>query len=273
MSTECMTPFTVRDKKKNCSIAVPCGKCPNCLKRRVSGWSFRLMIEEKRSISAQFITLTYDTKHVPITRNGFMEIRKSDVQKFIKRLRKSQGHALAIKYYAVGEYGTKSMRPHYHLIIFNASVEHIEKSWQLGAINYGEVSGASIGYTLKYMTKRSKIPMHRNDDRTPEFALMSKGLGENYLTRGMIKWHHDDPVNRMYINIGDGKKAAMPRYYKDKIYSKIERKRIGHFARIEMEKRILELEKLENGYRDKAESDKAAFGKMYHRSTINRNKI
>lgn len=204
----------------NASIPVPCGKCPACLSRRVSAWSFRLMQEDKRAKSAYFVTLTYDTKFVPLTRSGYMTLNKPDVQKFFKRLRKSlEGQDIAIKYYLCGEYGGRTNRPHYHAIIFNSpSQSVIEQAWQLGAIHYGEVSEASVGYTLKYMSKPKKIPMHRNDDRLMEFSLMSKGLGLSYLNERTIAYHNADPNNRMCLTIAGGKKIAMPRYYKDKLW-------------------------------------------------------
>ena len=76
------------------------------------------------------------------------------------------------------------------------------------------------------MFKDTRIPEHKNDDRKQEFALMSKGLGINYLTKQMQKWHHDDILNRMYLTIADGKKVSMPRYYKDKIYTREQRGQI-----------------------------------------------
>lgn len=112
-----------------------------------------------------------------------MDLSKRDIQLFLKRLRKAheshRGQMQPIKYYAVGEYGGITGRPHYHIILFNADIELIQDAWQNGQVHYGKVSGASVGYTLKYMTKPSRIPMHRNDDRTKEFSLMSKGLGKN----------------------------------------------------------------------------------------------
>lgn len=174
MSTTCITPFYVNTLLEK-NIPVPCGKCPPCKARRASGWSFRLMQEEKNASSAHFITLTYDTDFVPITQNGFMSLRKRDIQLFFKRLRKQHSSDVQIKYYCVGEYGTRTKRPHYHIILFSADIEKIQPSWQLGAVHYGAVTGASIGYTLKYMCKPSRIPLHKNDDRIKEFALMSKG--------------------------------------------------------------------------------------------------
>lgn len=200
------------------------------MKRRVSGWSFRLMKEGERSESALFVTLTYDTEHVPITKKGYMNLSKTDLQKFFKRLRKLNDGK--IKYYAVGEYGTGKYRPHYHIILFNANIETIERAWALdnkkiGEIHVGQVTEASIGYTLKYVSKPKRIPLHANDDRLKEFALMSKGMGKNYLTENMVKWHKNDVINRMYVPIKDGKKISMPRYYKEKIYTIQEKKSIS----------------------------------------------
>lgn len=277
----CLTPLSIRNKVTGELVVVPCGKCPDCKGRRVSGWSFRLMLEEKRCESAYFVTLTYDRDHCPRTDRGFMTLRKSDVQKFFKRLRKSLPEA-KIKYYAAGEYGTRNWRPHYHIILFNADKLSIEKAWRdegksIGGIDIGTVTGASIGYTLKYITKEKRIPLHRNDDRIPEFALMSKGLGSAYITDRMKKWHTADLENRMYLTTTDGKKVSMPRYYKDKMYTESERERIAFFGKLSAEVRFAEYwDDMYKRFGDdaprvKAEADKAAFIKMVKNSLKNRN--
>lgn len=171
-----MSPITMqRDGANN---TFPCGKCPQCVARRSSAWSFRLMQEDKRSVSSLFLTLTYENCNCPISPKGFMVLSKRDVQLFFKRLRKAHrknsDNDRPIKYYAVGEYGGRTHRPHYHIILFNAKLELIQPAWDKGQIHYGKVSGASIGYTLKYMCKTRRYPLHANDDRISEFALMSK---------------------------------------------------------------------------------------------------
>lgn len=223
--SDCMRPVNLKEYE----VTVPCGKCPNCLKRRASGWSFRLAQQEKVSMCSHFLTLTYDTRKVPITERGYLTLDKRDVQLFMKRLRKAHGKGYPkLVYYCCGEYGGKTWRPHYHMILFNAKVELIQEAWQNGDVHFGEVNGASVGYTLKYMTKEAKVPQHQNDDRIPEFSLMSKGIGSNYLTEAMLAWHHAALVDRMYCNLPDGRKVSMPRYYKEKIYSDEERERINH---------------------------------------------
>jgi len=278
MSTTCITPFYVKDKFTLESIPVPCSKCPPCKKRRTSGWSFRLVKEGQRSDSALFVTLTYNTEHVPITKNGFMNLDKTDVQKFMKRLRKLSDAKL--KYYVCGEYGSTRMRPHYHLIIFNADKEKVELAWSLnkkplGTIYIGEVNEASIGYTLKYMTKKGKIPMHYNDDRLKEFSLMSKGLGSNYLTKEMIKWHRKDLEKRMYCNLPGNKKIAMPRYYKEKIYSKFDKFKISNYVKtlVEEQEKKLDLELGENRPQIMVERHLKQFDTMYRNAEIGREKF
>lgn len=215
---KCITPLAIVDKVKRQTIPVPCGRCYICVAKRVSQWSFRLRKEGENSSSSYFLTLTYDSHNVPITKNGLLTLQPDDVTKFMKRLRKE--HKETIKYYYIGEYGSDTNRPHYHMIIFNADKEIIEKTWKAGAIHYGDVNGASIGYTLKYMCKDGRIPMHRNDDRRPEFGRMSKGLGLSYLNEKTKAYHTKKTalLERSCVVI-DEKKVSMPRYYKNKLYS------------------------------------------------------
>jgi hypothetical protein len=287
MSSRCITPFQVRDKITNQWMALPCGKCPNCMKRRTSGWSFRLIKEGERSETAHFVTLTYDTKYVPLTKNGFMTLNKRDIQTFMKRLRKNSDKKL--KYYVCGEYGSKRDRPHYHLIIFNADVEKIERAWSqykaglgyvsFGSIYVGEVNEASIGYTLKYMQKLGKIPKHKNDDRLKEFSLMSKGLGQNYISNAMIKWHKNDLLNRMYVPMVEGKKIAMPRYFKDKIYTETQKLLINNHLKVVMSDEAIKAElELVQQFGEFAESvlvqrHKKSFDKMYKNTQMGRDKL
>lgn len=171
----CLTPITIKNKRTNEDQSVPCGKCPKCLSRRVSGWSFRLMQEDKISSSSHFVTLTYDPESLPISKHGRATLRKRDIQLFFKRLRKVND--TRIKYYCAGEYGTQGWRPHYHVILFNCNPDTIAGAWGHGSIDIGTVSAASVGYTLKYMSKPHRVPQYAGDDRVPEFSLMSKNWG------------------------------------------------------------------------------------------------
>lgn len=225
---QCLTPFTLKKRNKFTGEwdVVPCGKCPVCVKKYASSWSFRLMQEDRICDSAYFITLTYSDDNLIsrcLSPLGLMTLRKDDFQKFMKRLRKRHSKHTGVKpirYYAVGEYGSQRLRPHFHAIVFNAWQEDIEASWMLGYVHYGTVTGASIGYTLKYMCKKSKpVGIAPGDDREPEFGLMSKKLGISYLDSVNRDYHLDDVYNRMFLTVEGGKKVTMPRYYKDKLFS------------------------------------------------------
>lgn len=202
-------------------IPVRCGKCEGCLKSKINDWAFRLEQEAKRSLHVHFVTLTYSPAYVPLTETLLHTLKKTDVQKFIKRLRKRHEK---LKYFAVGEYGSRSHRPHYHLIIYNVSDEtDIHSAWsinkeEIGGVHIGNtISDGAIPYTLKYMYKKSQIPQFKEDDRLHEFRLMSKKLGSNYLTSSAIQWHLNDLKNRQYVTTKNGIKVALPRYFREQL--------------------------------------------------------
>ena len=224
----CDTPFYVNNPRypiysNDRQVPVPCGKCPACLSRRTSVWTFRLKQQAKNANTSYFITLTYDTRFVPITKRGFLTLDKRDVQLYFKRLRKAHPKEVVIKYYLAGEYGSKTFRPHYHIILFNADIELIHKAWDKGEVHIGELTEASAAYTAKYINKGKIIPMHKNDDRLPEFSLMSKKLGLNYLSEKIINYHRAD-IERNFITLEDGKKISLPRYFREKIWTETERR-------------------------------------------------
>jgi hypothetical protein len=204
--------------------------------------------EEKVSSSSFFVTLTYDTTTVPISDHGFMTLDKRDFQLFMKRLRKLSKNKL--RYYAVGEYGSERMRPHYHMILFNLEdVEFLNDAWQKGDIHVGRVSGASIAYTVKYIDKEKRIPIHARDDRLKEFSLMSKGIGANYMSDA-IKRYHKSRLNVNYVVDTDGHKIAMPRYYRDKMFTDDERRELRRYVVKELTETNLEKDRvliLKNG--------------------------
>lgn len=221
-------------KVYNEDVMARCGKCYNCIMTRMRGWIFRLKQEYKVSQTAHFVTLTYDHQNVPLTENKYMTLYKKDVQDFLKRLRKTQLNK--IKYMACGEYGGKGQRPHYHLIMFNLIPKEkdiynqIKITWQKGDVHIGTVTEASTAYTLEYISKQSDIKKHERDDRKQEFSLFSKGLGSNYLTENIKKYHQDNYQN-MFIQIEDNKKIALPKYYRDKIFKDqddLKKKQVDH---------------------------------------------
>lgn len=224
----CDRPYCFIPSGKIHPVAVPCGRCPPCKQRRVNSWVFRLMQEEKVSSSAHFVTLTYDTVHVPISEHGFPTLCKSDFQCYMKRLRKLCD-GVRLKYYVAGEYGTKNHRPHYHAIVFNVpSQSFFEEAWAIdgvsfGSVHVGSVTSDSVAYTMKYIDKPPSRRLYGSrDDRACEFSLMSKGLGANYLSPEMLTYHKSD-LSRNYAMKEGGVKIALPQYYSRKIYTPLEK--------------------------------------------------
>lgn len=175
------------------------------------------MQEERVSTSAHFVTLTYNSTHIPISVNGFMTLRKKDLQLYWKRLRKLHPDGVKIKYYACGEYGEKRSRPHYHAIVFNADERLISDAWGLGHVHIDKVTSDSVAYTMKYIDKGTFRPHHLRDDRVPEFSVMSNGLGISYLSDQVRRYHLSDPTI-MHVRERTGRRIAMPRYYRKKLY-------------------------------------------------------
>ena len=230
----CDSPFLVKEHSYGDDpIPVPCGNCPYCVHRRINEMSFRLMQEELYSQWSYFITLTYSPEHLPRSKRGFKSLKKKDLQNFFKRLRyyhkrkkyytdeiKLGYHKQGldpIKYYACGEYGEKTKRPHYHALIFNAHRLDIERSWDLGTIHFGQVTPQSCRYTLKYMSKGVRKPFPWPFDGEDQTHFISQGIGLYYLTPQIVAWHRADPL-RNYVVWPGGYKCSLPKYYARQIW-------------------------------------------------------
>ncbi|AXH76043.1 MAG: replication initiator protein [Microviridae sp.] len=237
-------------------ISVSCGKCLACLQTSRFNWTFRLSQELLNSSSAYFITLTYDEKSNRHT------LDKREIQLFIKKLRKASQASVFnelglnhttlskktkvsqiapeganLRYYLVGEYGTKTFRPHYHIILFNlckSLVPEVEKIWSYGMVHIGKVTQASIHYVTKYLVTKpdSKIVW----EIEKPFALMSRrpGLGASYLTK-TTQYHKT--ITRNYLTLPGGITQKLPRYYADKIYNKSDKRVINDKSKIANMKR------------------------------------
>lgn len=195
---------------------VPCGKCMSCRVARAREWTVRLFHEMDDWNDTSFITLTYDDEHLPL--NG--SLKKSDLQKFFKRLRKdSFAGKGSLKYYAAGEYGEQSARPHYHCILFGCGLtashrEAVSRSWNYGLVHFGSVTHDSIQYVAGYVHKKLTGPeaerVYGSRLESP-FQLQSQGLG-----KGFIERFGDKVIKDLDITI-HGKHVGIPRYYKKKL--------------------------------------------------------
>lgn len=219
----CVSPIILKNENPKIyevykSNIVPCGKCWECMQSRQSSWRFRLIEEMKISDNAYFVTLTYDDGCITYNHLNQQDLDYKDLQRYFKKYRQSYlrkfGVKSKLKYFAVGEYGSKTARPHYHIIAFNVDIQLFKDTWNLGLTHHGTVTEGSITYTLKYCLKRAG-KIRKGDLRKPEKALISKGIGLKFLTPEMAQYFKADPTRMArYFD----KKVALPRYYRDKIF-------------------------------------------------------
>lgn len=183
------------------------------------------------------VTLTYDDEHLP--ENHMLS--KPDLQKFFKRLRNRRA-VKSIRYLAAGEYGGKTSRPHYHVVLFGEffgdryetfsrdgqALTHsfeLDEVWKNGTATIDDASFGAICYAAGYCAKKAvaerqltgPIEELTNPETgevtykalAPEFRLMSMhpGLGREYIERNFERVYELG-----YCEI-QGRKFAIPTYY------------------------------------------------------------
>lgn len=246
---ECQHSRWILNPKSGKRMLVGCGKCVACRSKRSNQWFVRLRKEMDNSESAYFLTLTYDKEHVPYL-YGIPTFQKSDVQKFIKRIRKNRKHLSGykrksgmtmtrIKYFAVSEYGSNTLRPHYHIILFNLPStdldevsKYIHDNWKLGFTSVGLLNSKRIKYTAKYCTAFCVLPKEYTLPAYRPFLLCSNGLGSCYLTDETVRYHQSELDTTVMV---DSYRYGMPRYYRNKIFDEVTREMLAEAAEAEMD--------------------------------------
>lgn len=221
----CISPINIK-AKNGARYNVPCSECLPCLSRKRDDWTFRLEQELKTAKSAVFTTLTYSDEELIFKPEGLGEatLNKEHLQKFIKAIRDKQiKNKWKIRYYAVGEYGTKTERPHYHIILFNAHADTLNtltSIWGKGSTHIGACNPASIRYITKYVINRNI----KEDHKEKPFALMSTrpSIGHSYLSND--KFHVLNEI--LHVTNDSGKKQVLPRYYQDRMFDPVHKEAI-----------------------------------------------
>lgn len=239
---------------KNNETKIPCGQCIGCRLEYSRQWANRITLEAKKYKQEEcwFITLTYNDENIPtntITNKKTGEIiqgltlSKKDLTLFMKNLRRHYeyhyGHK-GIRFYAAGEYGETTKRPHYHICIFNMPIntelirvkenqlgqriwtnKEIEKIWGKGFIAIAKQSWETAAYTARYMLKKQKGQdaewFYKSQAIIPEFTQMSRkpGIGKEYYDKHSEKIYENDEI---ILKKGEKtQKIKPPRYY-DKLY-------------------------------------------------------
>lgn len=227
----------------NCiELKLPCGQCADCRLERSRQWAIRCLHEAKTHKTSCFITLTYDDEHLPEHAN----LQYRDFQLFLKRLRRARAPK-KIRFYACGEYGETTERPHYHACIFGTNFpdktyhcktpqgetlwksNELNKLWPHGHSLIGSVTFESAAYVARYIMKKITGQMAKEHykrlnketgeiyTKTPEFNKMSlkPAIGKTWL----IKYWEDVFPNGTVIS--RGREVRSPRYY-DKILKQLD---------------------------------------------------
>lgn len=231
-------------------VEIPCGKCLECKLDYSRQWANRCMLEAQSYEKNCFITLTYNDDNLPKSKfvkevylNGeikdfgeSMTLRKRDFQLFMKRLRKMFPD-VQIRYFACGEYGSKTKRPHYHAILFNWIPEDLvqiganklnqiyyssltlEKLWPYGFNLVAECTWDTCAYVARYVAKKVGVTddnIYRLLNIDKEFILMSRrpGIGSNWYNQNNVCYAN---FTKNYISTKDGPITITPNKYFDKL--------------------------------------------------------
>lgn len=209
----------------------PCGYCLPCRIQKGREWTARLLLENMAHTLSCFVTLTYSEEKIP----EYGSLRPDHLRNFLKRLR-NYISPTKIRYYACGEYGDESLRPHYHLMLFGIGYESeklIDKAWNnedvpTGFTMVGDVNHTTARYVTKYCVK--KLNNHSDEilkmfpwfseKMHPEFMRCSKqkgGLGievAKAIKEKMKYYGKEEYIEK--VNIGK-RKMPLGRYLKDKV--------------------------------------------------------
>jgi len=214
-------------------IQVKCGNCILCRTNHAKEWAIRITHEQQLHDENSFITLTYAEENLPLI-NNTPTLRLKDLQDFMKRLR-FQLHPKKIRYYAVGEYGEKTQRPHYHACIFGHAFTEkrsilrstpsllwtnpeLQKAWPHGHVSVGALTFATAQYTASYVTKklRSKQQYVYLDEETGELKPLQQPKAVMSLKPaiGLDWWnnYNRQTIEKDYVIINGGKHKP-PKYY------------------------------------------------------------
>lgn len=214
---------------------VPCGKCMQCRLDYARKWANRCMLESQCWQDNWFLTLTYDDDNLPPGKGDLPSLKSNDFRDFMKRLREYYDRLYAhqnIRFFACGEYGDNTARPHYHMIAFNLPLGDLvlysrsplgdcyynsatlSKLWGKGHVVVGELTEQSAAYVARYCQKKVKNNVDYNAlGIQKEFVRMSRrpGIGAMYLEVHLNEIYQDDK-----IYLPQGKFVTPFRYFDDK---------------------------------------------------------
>lgn len=222
----CTSPLTIG--KAVPPTVVSCGQCIECRINYSRSWMVRMMCESYFWDKISFLTLTY--RDACLTYGNLLpSLVPRDLQLFIKRLRKRLG--IRVSFYACGEYGDTTRRPHYHLILFGEDFSFdrvpsrksksgfpmftsptLDKVWGLGDCFISDASHEAMQYTAGYVLKKLTGKMsefYELNGIEPEFSRASRNpaIGKRFFDR-----FSSEILSHDFVRIADFK-TAVPSYF------------------------------------------------------------
>lgn len=216
---------------------VPCGQCMPCRVNTQRKLCTRLMLEARsHPQSSSFVTLTYSEEEV-VEEDGKKVLVREHLDQALDILRKrlARREVPKMRYFAVGEYGSETWRPHYHALIFGVEPEFLKQNellpaaWGKGFTLATEALPERIRYVAHYTTKKLTSPSaYGLEGRPPEFTRRSKGLGLLWVDKfaevfdtptGMAALERMGDVPRHCVI--DGKRWPLDHYMRSKLRAKV----------------------------------------------------
>lgn len=224
-------------------LRVPCGKCLLCRRKRASEWRLRLMAEaqsEQNIRNVLFLTFTFNDKYY----QSYLD----DKSVFIRRWRQNfkYKYGFAPRYFLIEDCGSQFGRIHLHGFLFNvpkSKITTLRKErlcWKYGfvdlsfckslkAISYacGYITGASL---KKDALKHGK-PVCEKAKKFIGKIFVSKGLGRAFVDLNKSEFR-SRTENHFLVRQGLFN-VALPRYYRNKIWTVYELEWIKNDYQIE----------------------------------------
>lgn len=131
-----------------------------------------------------------------------------------------------MRYYAISEYGPRTNRPHYHVILFGFPRDAdiyaaIESSWVFGEINTATpASDASLMYVANYHLDRFVAP----PGSPPNFNLISSrpGIGAIHSHPFVDSQNYEDDSKYFAVKVDRDLRLPLGRYLRDRLFDKEE---------------------------------------------------
>lgn len=158
----------------------------------------------------------------------------SDCQRFLKRLRfhSKNKYNEEIRFYGVSEYGPRTYRPHWHLLLFFNSDELassiqqlVSSSWSYGSTSCSLSRGGSASYVASYVNSSVCLPpLYLQHKEIRARSLHSKGYGNNHVFPAKASIHELGEMSSILLNgtsisvNGEAKQIYPSRSYKHTVF-------------------------------------------------------